>query len=229
MSFWPVENIWLVFPCAPNSSKGAFGYPSIWVFWGVTAPQCHTGPSVPWGSGGSHRLMAFVLPPPHIPLPHKQPRATREGQALLGQAWAQGWAFLLPPTSPGLSQHCSSLLRAFSSLQSWQSSRICSHESLGRLWQSLPSVGPLMLQETWSLASDSLSSFFILLSVPEGPGLSPKSSVGLIQIQKALRSSFSSFSCLQVSRACAADWSQFGVLLRREISKSTSRFWFLII
>lgn len=78
-----------------------------------------------------------------------------------------------------------------------------------------PQWGPLTLQGTWSLASDSLSSFFILLSVPEGPGLSPKSSMGLIKIQKALRSSFSSFSCLQVSRACAADWSQFGVLLSR--------------
>lgn len=56
--------------------------------------------------------MTFVLAASPIPVLQEQPRATCEGQALLAQAWAQALAFLLPPTSPGLAQHCSSLLTA---------------------------------------------------------------------------------------------------------------------
>ena len=176
--------------------------------------------ALPEQAGRACRLVPFVLAAPPIPLPHKQPRATREGQALLCQAWAQALAFLLPPPSPGLAQHCSSLLTAFGSCN--PGSRICSQQCLGSLWQSLPSVGPGMLQGTWRFASDSLSSLFKRLSVPQNPGLSLKSTIGINKIQKAFGGSWFSFIYLHSSsRACAAAWSQLGVLSKKEISKCT--------
>uniref|UniRef100_A0A8C0U5Y8 C2H2-type domain-containing protein n=1 Tax=Cyanistes caeruleus TaxID=156563 RepID=A0A8C0U5Y8_CYACU len=62
-----------------------------------------------------------------------------------------------------------------------------------------------MLQGTWSFASDSLSSSFNLLSVPEGAGLSPKFILGFIKTQKA-SGALSFPSIVFKSKACVAAW-----------------------
>ena len=57
---------------------------------------------LPGEAGRGCRFVTFVLAAPHIPLPHKQPRAPREGQALLCQAGLRAWPFCFPQPAQAL-------------------------------------------------------------------------------------------------------------------------------
>ena len=203
MKGWKTTQDQGLFPLVYDSFICRWGLPGETSFWGVSL--CFLLSS-PWGNQDVlYSFPTFGIAHPHIPLTLQDPWATSEGQVLPSQSLrVRPWPFCFIKQTKAfhsITATCTVPLPACN--HSLQLSALMS--PWGGFVSTDPQWGPLMLQGTWSFSSDFLRSLFYLPSVPEFHQLTTKYTMGLMKIQKALKTHVCSCHFLEVFKTCTAN------------------------